>query len=64
MENAFDAVTQAIRQARDLNAALNRSANTLADMLDTQLESVSDYRLKLLKAKLARYNSQTKRWKR
>ena len=64
MENVFDAVSQAIRQAKDLNAALSKSANTLADMLDTQIESVSDYRLKLLKAKLARYNSQTKRWKR
>lgn len=61
--NASDEIRRMIQETKDLERAIEYNANTLADLLERNLELVSGYRLARIKKKLARFNSATKRWK-
>lgn len=63
MDNPFDAMREAVQQARELNRAVDTQANNLADLLDGRLQHVSKYRLQRLKAQLQRFNATTGAWK-
>lgn len=63
MENAFDTLRVAIEQAKMVNRAVDSQVNTLVDLLEGRLRSVSGYRLARLKKELARFNACTKTWK-
>ena len=61
--NPFDAMRQAVSEARQVLRAVDEQANTLVDLLEGRLQHVSAYRLKRLKRKLARWNANTGVWK-
>ena len=63
MENAFNTLRVAIEQAKMVNRAVDSQVNTLVDLLEGRLRSVSGYRLARLKKELARFNACTKTWK-
>ena len=63
MNNPFDEIKAAVQNARLLNRAIDRQANTLASLLVGRLHNVSDYHLKLLKKELRDFNIHTGRWK-
>lgn len=62
IDNPFDAMRAAVVEARELNRAVELQANALVDLLDGHLESVSEYRLRKLKAALRRFNARTGKW--
>ena len=57
------AVNRLIQNGRELARAVELNANSLADLLETNLRSVSAYRLARLKAALRGFNSNTREWK-
>lgn len=61
--NPFDAVRQAVSEAKQVRRAVDEQANALVDLLQGRLRHVSPYRLKLLKRELAHWNANTSRWK-
>lgn len=61
--NPFDAMRQAVSEAKQVQRAVDEQANALADLLDGRLRHVSGYRLKRLKRELARWNANTGEWK-
>lgn len=63
MENPFDAMCDAIRQARDLNTAVDRQATALAELLEGRLRHARPHYLKKLKKQLHDFNAATGRWK-
>jgi hypothetical protein len=63
MENPFDAIRDAVMQARELNRSVDTQANTLVDLIDGRLQHVSAYRLKRLKQQLRGFNAHTGEWK-
>lgn len=63
MENPFDAVAQAVREAQELDRAIDRQTNTIAELLDGRLRAVSSWRLKRLKTQLQGFNARTGKWK-
>lgn len=63
MDNPFDAMRDAVNQARELNRAVDQQANNLADLLDGRMRYVSKYRLQRLKQQLQRFNAVTGEWK-
>ena len=63
MENAFDNLTEAIRNATEIDRVVRSQSNNMIDILEGRLESVTPGRLKRLKAKLARFNAVTGEWK-
>lgn len=64
MNNPFDAMRAAIREARELNLAVDYQADALVDLLDCRMRSVSGDRLKRLKAQLRDFDMRTGTWKR
>lgn len=64
MENAFDTMDQALRQAREVSDVADRAAFKMARMLDGRLRHVnSKYLLGRLKSQLASFNAVTGKWK-
>lgn len=63
MDNPFDAVSAAVRQAKELNQVVDRQANTLADLLDGRLRFVNGYTLRRIKVQLRDFNAVTREWK-
>jgi hypothetical protein len=63
MENAFDAMRSAVRQAREVNQAVDMQTNAMVDLLEGRLETVSPFRLARLKKALQRFNSRTNEWR-
>ncbi len=61
--NPFDALRQAVAEARQMNSAVDRQADSLAELLDGRLRHVSGYRLEKLKRQLRDFNIHTGRWK-
>ena len=62
MDNAFDELTRALDIARMVKRAAENNANSMADLLDGSLRSVSEYRLARLKKELRKFNIHTGRW--
>jgi hypothetical protein len=63
MDNPFDDMREAVRQARELNRAADAQASTLVELLDGRLRHASPYWLKRLKAQLRDFNMHTATWK-
>jgi hypothetical protein len=63
VQNAFDEITQAISQAKEINRVCDQYTNTLVGLVEGRLRNVSPYRLIRLKRELAQFNAATKRWK-
>lgn len=63
MNNPLDELQRAVHEARDLNRAIDRQANQLADLLDGRLRNVSSYHLRRLKLQLRDFNAHTEKWK-
>ena len=63
MDNPFDDIRRAVQQAREVNRACDEQANVIADLLDSRLGHVSQYRLKKLKAQLREFNAHTGSWR-
>lgn len=63
MDNAFDELTQALQVAREVERASSKNAEAMAALLQGNLKSVSQYRLRALKKELDNYNMHTGRWK-
>lgn len=63
IDNPFDAMRQAVREAKETLRAVDEQANAMADLLAGSLRHVSGYRLKVLKRELAKWNASTGRWK-
>lgn len=64
MENAWDAVNAAVRQARDLRTATERQAFWLADLLVGNLRNVDSHSLlSKLKKELRDFDMVTGKWK-
>lgn len=60
--NPFDAMRQAVNEAKQVNRAADEAANAMVDLLQGRLQHVSGYRLKRLKAELKRWNANTGKW--
>lgn len=63
VDNPFDEMRNAVRQARELNRAVDQQANTLVELMDGRLRNASPYWLKRLKAQLRDFNAHTEKWK-
>ncbi len=63
MNNAWDEVSAAIAQAKDVRRALDIHCGRMADLLLDSLEHVPASTLAKLKAKLRRFDAHTKEWK-
>lgn len=62
IENPFDEMRRAVAAAKMVNRACDEQANTMVDLLDGRLRSVSAYRLASLKKQLQTFNAHTGRW--
>lgn len=62
MSNYYDDVRNIVQSHRDLMRAVRSNADALADLLEDNLRSVSTYRLKQLKKKLAAFNANSGKW--
>lgn len=63
MQNAFDEITQAIRDARSLQSVVKRQSNNLAELLTPNLRSVDAHALRELKHELQSFNATTGKWR-
>ena len=63
MDNAFDTMREAVRQAKMVNDAVDSQVNTLVDLLEGRLRHVSGYRLARLKRALQDFNAHSRTWK-
>lgn len=63
MNNPFDEMRRAVESARDLNRAVDKQSNDMAELLDGRLQHVAHHRLKRLKAQLRNFNANTGEWK-
>lgn len=63
IENPFDAMRSAVQQARDLNRAVDSQANTIADLLQGRLRTLTPGRLAALKRELRDFNMHTGVWR-
>ncbi len=63
MDNAFDTIAQAVREARAVDDAVDRQARILAELLEGRLEKVPAYILRRLKRKLQRFDAARGVWK-
>lgn len=63
MDNPFDEMRTAVRQAREVNKAIDQMTNNLAELLDGRLRHVDRYWLKRLKSQLREFNASTGKWK-
>lgn len=62
MDNAFDELQRSLSVARDVKRACERYANSMVDLLEDNLRSVSEHRLARLKKELRKFNIHTGRW--
>ena len=64
MNNVYDEMRRAVRDARQTMSAADDCANAIADiLLDGQrVRKLSSYRLKKLKTLLRDFNAHTQRW--
>lgn len=63
MDNAFDEMSRAVQQARDIDRAVDSQLNSMADLLRGRLRKVGPDYLAELKRELRDFNMQTRRWK-
>lgn len=61
--NPFDAVRDAVREAENLNRAVDNQSNALAELLRGRLRTVTPYHLATLKRELQQFNAHTGIWK-
>ena len=63
MNNPFDELERAIREAKEAQRACEIHADSMACLLAGNMRSVSSYHLRRLKKELSSYNMHTGRWK-
>lgn len=63
MENFFDAIVQAVRQAREQENAIANNANNMAELLVNNLRAVRPHWLRRLKRELQKFDATTGKWK-
>lgn len=63
MSNTFDAIRQALSEARDIQKAADTNASQMAAMITGRLRHVPPWILKDLKRELRDFNLQTGYWK-
>lgn len=61
--NPFDAMRQAVQEAKAVNRAVDEQANALADLLEGRLRCLSPYRLQRLKRALRDFDANKRAWK-
>lgn len=62
MNNAFDELTAALNQARNVRSAAKTHGNAMLDLLDGNLRGLSPWRLAKIKKQLRAFNIHTERW--
>lgn len=63
IENPWDAIRQALAEARALDRAASDMADSMADLLAGRLRQVSPHRLQRLKRELTAFNMHTRKWR-